>query len=66
MNGTKRTDEFVADPRRLRRWLREMENQLSQFPSISDAIKMKDIELKKLQKKNLVSFRIKQLCAFST
>lgn len=33
-----------------------MENQLSQFPTISDAIKMKEFELEKLQKKNAVSF----------
>lgn len=55
MNGTKPNDEFIVDPKRLRCWLRHMQNELSKFPSISDAIKMKDFELMKLQKKILVS-----------
>lgn len=33
-----------------------MEKQLAQFPTISDAIKMKDFELERLQKKNEVSW----------
>lgn len=49
-------DEYIVDLKRLRRWLREMENQLSQFPTISVAIQMKEFELEKLQKKNAVSF----------
>lgn len=55
LNGVKPNDEFIVDPKRLRCWLRHMQNELSKFPSISDAIKMKDFELIKLQKKILVS-----------
>lgn len=55
LNGAKPNDEFMVDPKRLRCWLRHMQNELSKFPSISDAIKMKDFELMKLQKKILVS-----------
>lgn len=54
-NEVKQKDEFIADPRRLRRWMREMENELDQFPSITDAIKLKEIELLKLQKRISVS-----------
>lgn len=56
INGGKPHDEFIVDLKRLRRWLRDMENQLMQFPTISDAIKMKDFELERLQKKNEVSW----------
>lgn len=55
LHGAKPNDEFIVDPKRLRCWLRHMQNELSKFPSISDAIKMKDFELMKLQKKILVS-----------
>lgn len=56
INGGKPSDEYIVDLKRLRLWLREMEKQLSQFPTISDAIKMKDFELERLQKKNEVSW----------
>lgn len=55
IHGGKPSDDFIVDLKRLRLWLREMEKQLAQFPTISDAIKMKDFELEKLQKKNEVS-----------
>lgn len=55
INGGKQSDDYIVDLKRLRLWLREMEKQLAQFPTISDAIKMKDFELERLQKKNEVS-----------
>ncbi|XP_031626681.1 uncharacterized protein LOC116342976 [Contarinia nasturtii] len=58
INGGKQSDDYIVDLKRLRLWLREMEKQLAQFPTISDAIKMKDFELERLQKKNEELYRI--------
>lgn len=54
-NGVARSKEFVGDPRRLRRWLREMETQLQKSPTFSEAVKMKDSALQKLLKEHTVS-----------
>ncbi|KAG4070690.1 hypothetical protein HA402_013610 [Bradysia odoriphaga] len=47
MSPSTRTQNLVGDPRRLRRWLREMENEMTKAPSISTASKMKSTELKR-------------------
>lgn len=50
-----RTQNLVGDPRRLRRWLREMENEMAKAPSISSASKMKSSELKRRLNDHTVS-----------
>lgn len=50
-----RTQSLVGDPRRLRRWLREMENEMTKAPSISTASKMKSTELKRRLNEHSVS-----------
>ncbi|XP_059619344.1 klarsicht protein [Phlebotomus argentipes] len=42
---TSKSQGSVVDPRRLRRWLREMENRIEKSPSLSEAMKMKPGEL---------------------
>lgn len=38
---------LISDPRRLRRWLREMEDRTSKLPSLKEAMKLSADELNK-------------------
>lgn len=47
----------MGDPKRLRRWLREMEAQMEKAPTYTEASKMKHSELQKKLNEQSVSFR---------
>lgn len=46
---------LVSDPRRLRRWLREMENDMAKSPTLSEAMRMQPAELRKRLTEHSVS-----------
>lgn len=54
-NQTSRPHVLASDPRRLRRWLREMETDIAKSPTLSAAMKMKPAELRKRLKEHSVS-----------
>lgn len=45
----------VLDPKRLRRWLREMESRVSKLPSLKEAMKLNADDLKKFSVESTVS-----------
>lgn len=53
--GASHSEEHVGDPKRLRRWLREMEAQMDKSPSYTVASKMKHSELQKRLNEHSVS-----------
>lgn len=50
------------DPRRLRRWLREMENCIFKSPTLTQAMRLKVSDLKKLFEENTVSKVMFAIC----
>lgn len=56
-NQSSRPHALASDPRRLRRWLREMETDMAKSPTLSAAMKMKPAELRKRLKEHSVSGR---------
>lgn len=53
--GASHSEEHVGDPKRLRRWLREMETQIDKSPNYTVASKMKHSELQKRLNEHSVS-----------
>jgi hypothetical protein len=45
----------VLDPKRLRRWLREMESRVAKLPSLKEAMKLNADDLKKFSAESTVS-----------
>ena len=45
----------ALDPKRLRRWLREMESRVSKLPSLKEAMKLNADDLKKFSVESAVS-----------
>lgn len=45
----------ALDPKRLRRWLREMESRVSKLPSLKEAMKLNADDLKKFSVESTVS-----------
>ena len=45
----------ISDPRRLRRWLREMEDRTSKLPSLKEAMKLGANDLTKYSAESSVS-----------
>lgn len=46
---------LISDPRRLRRWLREMEDRTSKLPSLKEAMKLGANDLTKYSAESSVS-----------
>lgn len=58
------SEEFVGDPKRLRRWLREIEAQMEKSPNYAEATKMKHSELQKRLKDHTVSLFLRFFFVF--
>lgn len=56
--GASNSEEHVGDPKRLRRWLREMETEMDKSPSYTVASKMRHSELQKKLNEHSVSLYV--------